>query len=452
MTGDGRCVGVDAGAVTDAGAPDARAATDASATDAATADALAANDAAPCTPNAETCDGLDNDCDLLIDEGLAMVGGPVPLGSGTAMSPALRRARIVPEGTGFGVLYDDHSPIGGLTAPAWARIDAHGTTTGSATMLASDSASGGLLAVPDGANVVLAGANSYYTINGGGHWVVQPYDLLVFDAMTAARVAPAGGGPYQFTDANPRTWIHVADAAAGRATVYAEYGTTTPVDVRRYRVSTTGGAISVLSSAVAASVSSYWNVLSAGSTDYITAASTNGLLVFETPRGDATGSTTMLGPIPGIPSDVSAGALAVRAQDEAVSAMNPLAVVLPRPAPNGILFLQLTMGSPLTAGTAITLPGAVGTGTADIIAADLAQSPGHFFIASMDYTGSGATTQTLRVWEITGEPPTARALSIVDDWAAARQPISLARASDGTIRLAETDDMGNVVTRSIGCH
>ena len=388
----------------------------------------------------ETCDGTDNDCDGLIDEDLAVVGSPIATGSGAGFSSV----SLAPIPGGYGVVYAASGAsvtTGGLLQ--YLRLNMAGSPLGSSVTLGTDVTSRAVTQVSDSGHVFLAGAPQH--LNGSLGNVYSPYYAFAYAAADGSHESPASVA-YQYADANPSGRIAIVDYATGRATTYAQFGAT----VRRHRLTVGGGAISVLSS-FDVGAPSVWAALAAGARDIVVGSTPSGLVLFYSARGDAGTSATMTGPVSGLPVDALGVAVAIGDQAHDVSAANPIGVVLVRNAPNGMVFVQASGVSPIALGAPLVLPGSIGTfGRAVVIAATPGTGGAHFFVAALDTSVAGATTQTLRVWEVTGEPPAARAISIVDDWVATRTGIAIT-SNGSAIRLGEIDNAGNVVSRSIGC-
>ena len=251
------------------------------------------------------------------------------------------------------------------------------------------------------------------------------------------------------SDASGR--IAITAASAGHASTYAVYGATAPFSLTRYRmaVSDTTSILSSFQIATLAQVSNFALALSAG-VEHAVVSSPSGVSLYETPSSDAATSSSMLGPIAGLPTDVFRIAAATAEQNAAIGGTNPLAIAMIRPSPNGALVSLVTSLAPLTASTPILLPGSAGaasTGSALSIVAAPGGGVARFFVAAMD---DGGSSSTLRVWEVISQPPSARQIVIADDWSFARSTLSMA-VSGTTVRLVEQDNTNALVSRAIGC-
>jgi hypothetical protein len=384
----------------------------------------------------ETCDGLDNDCDGSVDEGLAIAAPHVHAATGPLYQPV-----IVGLPGGFGVLAAG-SGLSGSGRVSWVSLDLAGVA--GAPMMVGSAYASSVSAAVDGSTVVALA--DYQSFMPGMPLFVSD-ELFSFDAGSGQWVSPSSGMPYTFSMPSPTGFVRLTAVGGGHASAYASYGTAAPYQLHRYRVAmgSTPSIIASFDTGVALTQPSVDAIVAHG-VEHTAVLQAGGAYLLETAEGDPATSSTVLGPISGLASDLQWSALAVEDSVSDVTATNPIAAVFSRASPNGIVVVLIQGVAPLTTANASALPSSAG-GRVAIAAAPGPGAP-RFYVAAMDDAGS--SRETLHLWEVTSAPPSARQISVTDDWVASRGPVAFA-VSGGVVRLVEDDGMSNLVTRSIGC-
>lgn len=390
----------------------------------------------------EACDGVDNDCDARVDEGLATVGDAVAAAPASAV--VQQTPVILALSDGFGIVFQHQT--GGTTTPLyetrWVRIAVDGTPSSAPVPIPGSPSASSVAAIVGGNDVVAA-----VTPNCVG--VCMPsHDLFAFHSADGTLSVPATGSAFVVQSA-VAYGQRVVSATADRVSYYGILAGTDPYPLHRYRV-VLAGTPSVASSfdTHAAVHPNGWDVTSSGSDEYLAFVS-SGIVLRSTAAADSSTTTQLVGQLAGFPADVLHVAVASRDPAIDVSATNPLAVVAAWQNPNGISFAVVSDVAPLQVGSIIALPGSLGNGPSGsglAIVGVPGSSGAHFYVASMD--DLDASHQTLRVWEVQGDQ--VRMLPVAGDWSRYGTQITMA-VSGGVVRVAELDDASNVVTRSIGC-
>jgi len=256
--------------------------------------------------------------------------------------------------------------------------------------------------------------------------------------------------------------VRMVDAGPNRATVYVALHNASGNVIRRYRVNTTGvGSILASTEDIANDVNnaSTWDAALAGPLEALVYRSTaNSLLVMQTGSGDPASSSMIAATLGAVGSDTSAQiAIAVRNASAAWSASNPLGIMSASSAPGGSRFFAWP-----TSTASVAVPGSSGTyGDAFATTTRVVPVPGstpympvgHWYLVASDPdTSMSGNPQRVRGWDArAGAMPTvAPLLGAIEAASAMRTDVSV--ASDGTtVRVAERDAAGNVVTRPIGC-
>jgi hypothetical protein len=271
-------------AASDGGAGDAGG--DAGMVDVGTVDAARDDGGPSCV--AETCNGADDDCDGLTDEGVLTAGDAIL----AASDSALQGGRLVSLDSGFGVVAEPWAMPSNLS---WIRLANDGVPSAAGVGLGSDVTRDGPLQLDvrrDGSMVLLA-----FLVNGG-----SPFRLIGFDALSAVR--SVGATPVDIPVTSGRTGglhVRIAAVSPGRATIYVLE--TDPVGdvsaIRRLRVDTTGATPFVIDSFDAGAdvnPGAGWEVLSTSSADYLVFQTMAGdLTVSVGPSGDAAGTFRVAG-------------------------------------------------------------------------------------------------------------------------------------------------------------
>lgn len=386
---------------------------------------------AGCVVAAESCNGVDDDCDGLVDEGLLVVGSAVSAIGDTTVVFGV----IAPTTGGFVVA--GHGDTG---ATGWIEIGNDGSPTTT------------LQTYPDYSAFFEATTHD---------------DLVVTSA-----IGTNGSSFVTFDLASPgapRSSFNVSPdhLAVGRYTTFD--GTTTtgyvmlfeslggPATLRRIRANVELSAGMLLSDDPLASdvgSSSAFSATTAAAEDLVAyATAAGGAELLAEPVADATGTSRVVGTIDS--GDLGVWGIEIAVADPArpIAIDNPLAVVWSRS--DGVRFAEVTDTAPFTMRMARVFPTGIGSGErrgSRSIA--LARLPGssaslaHWAVALL--TSDFATTPafTLTAFEI--QPGAIREMTVPDEAAADRRAIGLA-ISSGTIRVVEAGNGGGLVTRSIGC-
>jgi hypothetical protein len=401
--------------------------------------------------SAETCNGADDDCDGLIDEGVITVGPAVV----AASSGDTYDARIVGLPSGFAVL------AGAMSSLGYGRVDASGAVTLAPSSLPASTAGTVTHAwstASDGSRVLITGTDSAYT----------SASLFVVDSATGASALP----PLAVPDRSGLTALTtlVSDARGGHATVFvlhADLGGTTPSVIRRLRVDLTGAAVSVSAATTAASDVGgvVLAALSTDDTDYFVYVNTSFDLVLAAgPAGDGTSGFHTVGAIAHVDETSDALrddglVLALRDVHGTVSASNPLGVAWALKDASELHFVEITNTTVLSAGSPVTVAGTNGPIRSFVpghplalvaLPAAMTPSSGHWALITGDHDPAMSVSQQVQVREIVGNGDTVRLITVPGEAFAHRADIDVAQSS-GVTRLVETGNGGGIVTRSIGC-
>jgi hypothetical protein len=403
-----------------------------------------------CVAPAETCNGLDDDCDGAVDEA-ALAASPPVCAEGCAHDPKHHFPSIVGLGDGtFGVVLRD-AMDGQLV---YQRVAADGTPLGTMSRLGSF----GVVqaAAFDGTDIVVA----YVAAS-------EPADLEVM-GVSAAGARTWGPAPLP-VPANRRLilTLRLIDVTHGRTTLYSPQfaitGGSGGVFLHRYRLDLSGATPVVVDhrDAVSDAITAY-DVASAGNAEYVVYLATSGNL--ELASGGSRdlvlgGGFSDVGSIQTAleEPDLSTIAIAVRAPSDPISGANPLAIAWQRRGGHGTVLAFLASTGPPRPSTITALPGSRGVSafvsfvTWRIAVTTDGGPSSPFYVASLegDPADTGTDVSVLSVWE--ADLVTApRALTLGGETSAVRQHVSTS-ISSGQIRIAEENGTGGIVTRAIGC-
>lgn len=412
-----------------------------------------------CTPPAETCNGLDENCTGAADENLASSLGPATtaIAAGTTTATTFNGAHLVRTATGYVAFGQTRESPPHVTMQV---IQANGTAMGAAIPLDSG---------------IQPPASAPFSVRAAGTGFVIGYGYLgggTTGQITVASVSAAGTRGTLGSLTLPSgfagyTRVVVADADATSATVYASLrSSATPItySIRRYRVGTSGATPSVTSSTDVVTdlaANAVFNVVSTSGGDYIAYVDTSGSLrmVLVSP----TGTPGPLGLFTGL-FNVGGVALAIGDPTAAVSTTNPLGVAwldsAAAPAPT-THFIEVRQPITTMISSQVVLSGGTGRSVlfpppnwVDVVAvpnASTATHAGHWFVVSSDSIPGGTAE---RAWEVVapaggGATLSATALTVPTP-AGAVADIALAVGTSG-VRFAQATTSGALVTRQIGC-
>ncbi|MFO0684197.1 MAG: hypothetical protein U0234_19245 [Sandaracinus sp.] len=406
-------------------------------------------DAGPtCGP--ETCNGTDDDCDGLIDEGVMTVG---PAVVATTSAPLIPRF-LVETANGFGVIYMTETDYA-----VWARTDrdgaavAGGQPPGLGANYVADAASVG--------NLTWALAISDFTGPSAA------LHLLRFDNTTAA---PALDDTHTF-ELPGRLPIaaRFASLSATRASAYVVDGDPSfagPARIRRSRLDLARNPIwGLAASDVASDVDpqATFAVVATDRAEYVVYRRMDGrLALMAGPADDSSTAFHMLGLI-GDASSPEADyiSLAVRDTSAPVSDTNPLGVAwLGRNQGESrrqtLAFAQVTDTTVLRVSMPTTFSDAYGgwggffTDRAVQLVA-LQDGAGHWLLVSED-TASASPPMggVLQVRELIGGSTNIRTLTVPGEVLGPQGNIMVTR-SGATLRVLESNTDAGAVTRAIGC-
>ena len=413
-----------------------------------------------CTAPTETCNGNDDDCDAIADEGLLQVGAPTVAVSGGATR--LTGARLLAVGSGY-VLVALTNELGERFVIQ--SLDGSGNAIGPATTLAGPTS-------PPGAGISLhaAGANiliAYTGSSGSAVVLVNPAGTILWGPASLPS-DPA---------LRPSYHMVVADASATRATLYADYhslSTPTVYSIKRYRIDLTASTTAFVTNttevvASAAGPSILWDVVATSAAEYLIYRDPVGSAqLVAVAVGDATTGRTVLGPVIGPADGATLATLAIAISDpaQAVSGTNPLAVVWQdvsgATATDHFIEVRGATTSTFSVGSAIVLGGGRGAADANyghrqdsvaILPAPNASAVAHlshWIVATSDVTSG--TLSLDHAWTVAGDygAPVATTLTIPMPAESVRSGIGLATNGSG-VRFATVDSAGDAVTRRVGC-
>lgn len=396
--------------------------------------------AATCSPpTSETvCDGRDDNCNGVADEGLGDIGAPVmglPFGPYTGV-------QLVSTATGYMLFARGLDLAGHL---AMQLLDSAGVPVGSSIPLAMTITSNGTFAASSaGSNFIIAANGRVSTVNATG-------GLL----MDGPLPVPAGF--------NSTARMTIADADATNATIYA--GFCSSVDpfpcslIRRFRVNLTAATPTVVSATDAATDAASVEPFDAVATtagDYLAYENSSGAIRLVVISG--TGAVTALGAIAtAAPNDI---AVAIASSSVPIGPANPLAIVWQDvfTSPMATTHLVEVRGvSPLTVGTAIALQGGIGGPAGSSRSVDVVSAPddspgvhsGHWWVASSQWNGVNTIEMA---WEVVGNggTPTSPTRTLSSPQGALG-PVSVAVGPSGSVRFAHSPSTRVAVTRQLGC-
>jgi hypothetical protein len=409
-----------------------------------------------CNVPTETCNGLDENCDGVADEGLGMLSNrTIALAAGGAPATDFQGVQLVPTATGFMLFAQNQESPTHITMQA---IQANGMPTGTAMPLGTGFAPAS--AAPftvhaAGPNFLIGwgylGAGSTGTITLGS---VNASGGMTMNPAALTLTGTTGG----------HTRVVIADATATSATLYAAVRTVaTPVvySIRRFTLNISGLA--------GPSVTAQMDVVAgiAGSDAFDIANTTTGdYIAYEDSAGSlrlafapsSGGAATLFTPAIGTSANAVGVAIAVGDRTAGIAAGNPLGVAWQDTTSEHFVEIRSTSGTMLTLGTPVALAGGTGRSVlfpppswVDIVAVPNGTTEthsGHWLVAASDTMGAGSIE---RAWEILGASgtPTATAFTIATTVGAAGD-LSIAVGASG-LRLGHASTMGAAVTRAIGC-
>jgi hypothetical protein len=381
---------------------------------------------------AESCNGHDDDCDGFVDEGLASVGPTVA----TSSVPGFSFVTLIGAAAGFGLIGTNGATLVTNGAPYWTPVGLDGAPSAAPVHI-------GMIDQAQSVSALAIGDDIIALTTRIPPLSAPPGTRLPGVAFWFAASSPgASTSASLLTEISSSRSVDVVDFTGGAATTYALDFNGSASELRRHRLALSGSTISVTGSADVLGPSNAFDAVTAGGHEVGASAAVPGVVIFQSARGDAAPAASTIGPIAGLPSDGTFVAVAVPDSGLELSTANRLGIVVARSSGNGISFVTMSSFEASGVTAPLTLPGARGGGPVAVVSAPGAGET-RFLVAALE--------DTLRVWEVSGSPTAARSLIVEGDWSTQRLGLSLA-TSQGTVRLAETDDAGNVVTRSIGCH
>jgi hypothetical protein len=393
---------------------------------------------AGCVP--ETCNGRDDDCDSVVDEGVLTVGPAVPANPMPDPQPAFDGAILAPLTTGFAVLGTGYDTGAG----GWSTIDASGTVT---TSVPSTGQTYFFDLATFGDQVVASGIG-YPAVGNAG------LGLVMFDfahGPTAQNFLPIGGGADDLR-------ISALMGFDGRiAHVYELGSAATGTFIRRAHVDTTVPSV-VTDDLIASDLNSDVAMLHTAADDYLVFTNiANELQLF---RDDPPRTLQPLGVITMSYRRANGTRLGIRDGQRPVSSTNPILLIWADW--NGVVsFVEITdvvdsttfALSPIRTLTGTRGPASPGLfpmpGIAIVPAPfDSSSDPPHWIVAILGNDGGSPALSILQVFDITES--TIDEITVPNESYAHRSEVSVA-VSNGHIRLAEAGNAGGIVTRAIGC-
>jgi hypothetical protein len=395
---------------------------------------------AACASPLETCNGVDDNCDGVADEGLDALGANVMAAAG----PGPIKPVIVALASGYGVLYNSGSSL------VWQTVSATGVA-GTAVPLGSDTIAGlGIYdARFDGTNVVIA----FFGSTG--------YSVFAIAPNTGARVFPTTPG-VTMSLPTPATYtltlgrMRIVSATPGAASLYVVYAHSGTEILHRWSITTTGvGTVQAGSGDFAAdlNLALAWDAVRAGGTDYVAYRTSGGdLRVATASLTSSTGTSVWLVGTAGADTSNQV-AVAIADPTMGPSATNPLGIASSNTT-------NVRVGAYPSGAAQVFVTGAAGTSSGALNPVlRLVAAPDHSTYARRGHwvlvygEPSGASGNRVRAWEVLTSATmlTTTALGgTVEGYATTR--VSVSADTDGmTMRVAELDASGNVVTRPIGC-
>ncbi|MFO0686571.1 MAG: putative metal-binding motif-containing protein [Sandaracinus sp.] len=400
---------------------------------------------AACVVPAETCNGLDENCDHLVDEGLGIVGAPATVTSiSNHFSP-----HLVGLPTGFGVVY----ATGSSGQATWQTITSAGGSPSSPSPLGTDTTSFtyDFDAAFDGARVVVVGPSG------------SDYALFAFDPGTGGRVLPLFVLPRGTLVAV--TSVRIARISSGSVTVYGALRNGTAWQLRRWVLNTSGTVANVIDQDdVVTDLDGVraWAVVASGSGEILVYrdAANDDVVLRSVSMAGVAGAASVVRAVADAP-DTSAVGLGFRDPSLAVGTASPLAVVIAGAAGRALQYLQITSLSSPMGTTSVSLPGSFGAAIGGLIPlrnlwvaapAGVTGDAGLFYVAALEFESGGAGHYVLRAWEVrSGAPLDPHALTVPSETALTSLSDLTIAASGTSLRVAEPTSTGGIVTRQLGC-
>ncbi len=395
---------------------------------------------AACSTPPETCNGIDDNCDGVADEGLDALGANVMAAAG----PGPIKPLIVALASGYGLLYNNGSSL------VWQTVSATGVA-GTAVTLGADTMAGlGIYdARFDGTNVVIA----FYGSTGYGVFAIAP--------ATGARVFPTTAGTTMSLPAPTMynatlSHMRIVSATAGAASLYVVYAHSGAQTLHRWSITTTGvGTVQPGSGDFAADLNAAlaWDAVRAGGADWVAYRTTSGdLRVASASLTSSTGSSVW---VIGTAGADTSNQVAVTIADPTMgpSATNPLGIASSNPTNVRVGAYPSGAVQAIVAGAAGTMSGPLNTVLRLVAAPDRSTYArrGHWVLVYGEPSGSSGNR--VQAWEVLTSATmltTTLLGGTAEGYATTR--VSVSADTDGTtMRVAELDATGNVVTRPIGC-
>jgi hypothetical protein len=390
-----------------------------------TNDAVAIDTAHVCI--AETCNGLDDDCDGLTDEALLAVGPAITATStGTYLG-----ALLAPLPNGFEVFA---TPRDSGSFGSWITIDAMGAPTSSLTT--SDIEHGFLDTSAMGSVVVVSGGAAVSNV------------LAIDSAMPSA---PRSS--YDFDMSSVSALVRLASFDGTIATAYAMYTDGSSAALWRTRVDLSGvGTLSSDMMVASDPLSAAVGVLHVSDAEYVAYETNDHQLVLCAFRMSA---FHVLGTIASTANALTAIELSARHVDRPVDQTNPIIVAWSDQT--HVSFAEVTRTDVLEAGSVRPIPTALGTGISFVplhhmavapAAAPMVGAPAHWIVAAVGDAHPTDVMLRAQVFEITAS--SVRELMVPGETPTGRAQVSLSR-SGSALRMAEAGNADELVTRAIGC-
>ncbi|MFO0684871.1 MAG: putative metal-binding motif-containing protein [Sandaracinus sp.] len=406
---------------------------------AATSDDCDDTDPASYPGATEVCDGADNDCDGVVEEGLGFVGPAVEVGPGD-LSPM-----ILGLNDGFGVIH------GVFAQPdaRWHRISTGGGSTSAPIGLGAGTGDGSYATGFDGGRVVVL--------------MALGERIFGFDPVTGNRTLALTDLPVP-SGRSATGGVRLPRVTLGSVVAYEEFAPLTSFsDVRRWVIDTTDStpAISDTDDLGLRIASRAWDVSAAGPSELVVFRSDGDHILLREvdPTGRGTGRGTVRAALAA--PDTSEIAIHVHDPSRALSAENPLTIVIAGAPGQPLGVLQVTDLNAPAGGPSVLLPGSIGVPPAradyqdrNILVAEPAGANGMgaiYVVASEIADVSDLNHRVLRAWEIrSGSPPIVRALTLPADASLDGSVTSVATFGT-TVRVAQRMANRTVVTRQLGC-
>lgn len=418
-------------------------------TDATSASDTNAPDTGP-TCGAETCNGADDDCDGLIDEGVMTVGPAV-----TATTTDGIPVAMVAESGGFGIMSSTASTP---SDPIWVRIDQSGTPIVASPSLGSDVQIDApwTVDVAEGAGQVLA-----TTVDS----TADRRYLFGFDPSSGTRIA--GSTPFEIplaSGSSPTARAVFVAAAGGRATLFVGTTQGSVGAIYRYRLDVSSDPPRVIDSRQVVNDLQggldAWTAIATASAEYVAyRRNTTEMVLSAGPSGDTVGAFHVVGVIaPASHAGAMYVAMAIADPTATVSPTNPLGIAWTGRVTTGAsgpaTFVQVTDTTVLAATPPAAFPDSMGAlGSFFILhaiaLAPLGDAPGHWILVNQD-SDAAHTSSALQVRELVDGAATVRRIAVPGGTSGARTDVAVVR-SGASIRLVDHADGGGFVTRSIGC-